>query len=65
MVFYISKVCGGAMENDCSSCVLYSIRLVDVVVVYVVRLFCFFGLFYIHDEMVYDQFFKHFITILS
>jgi hypothetical protein len=53
------------MENDCSSCVLYSIRLVDVVVVYVVRLFCFFGLFYIHDEMVYDQFFKHFITILS
>jgi hypothetical protein len=45
MVFYISKVCGGAMENDCSSCVLYSIRLVDVVVVYVVRLFCFFGCF--------------------
>ena len=35
----------GAMENDCSSCVLYSIRLADVVVVYVVRLFCFFGCF--------------------
>ena len=33
------------MENDCSSCVLYSIKLVDVVVVYVVHLFCFFGCF--------------------